>query len=116
MNRTFILAALLTLGSLSVLQAVSLPLGKASHTVFLAGTPDPDLVGKRVDVVSRILTNNSAVSLEKIVLKDVLVLSIHNNEWAASSPNVTLALSPEEMKKLDKISDRVGVDLLIRSR
>jgi hypothetical protein len=116
MKRFIMVVALMLLSSLSVLRAASAPVGMVSYKVYLAASPDPDLLGKKVDVVSRVMTNNSAVSLEKIVLQNVLVLSIQDNEWADSPRAATLALSPQEAKKLDKISNQVGVDILVRSR
>jgi hypothetical protein len=118
MRRILFLAALLTSGSLAVLQAgVVLPPGKSLYTVSLGAVPDPDLAGKNVDVMSRIITSNSAVGpLEKLVLHNVLLLSIHDDDSAASDRNAVLILSPDEIKKLNKVSEKVGVDLLIRRR
>ena len=113
MRQTFFIALLLNLLGAPLARAGSIPAGKTPYVVFLAAIPDAGLVGKRVDVIARIMTNHSAVSLEKVVVSNVLLVSAQDNEWAAADRNVTLAVSPQEQKKLDKASAQVGVDLLV---
>jgi hypothetical protein len=115
MRRVLILAALLISGSFSVLQADDLTPGSIAYTVPLASVPDPDLVGKKVDVMSRMITSNRAVApLEKDLLNDVLLLSIPGQSTPERS--AVLALTPTQVKKLEKVSQRAGIDLVIRRR
>jgi hypothetical protein len=111
-----VLAVLLL--SLSPLPAAEAPEGKAAYTITLSALPDRGLIGRRVDLVERRMSNNSARRDDvRTVLSDVLLLSSPEvNEWGAATRQATLALDPKEIKKLRKAEGRLGSDLLIRSR
>jgi hypothetical protein len=104
--------------SLQAADNAQVPAGKTAYTVYLASLPDRTLIGKKVNVIARRVSNHSARPPElKVILQDVLLISSPEyNEWGGSDRQATLALSPQEQKKLAKVAKRVGVDILILSR
>jgi hypothetical protein len=95
----------------------SIPDGKIAHTIHLDALPDRDLIGSKVDIYARRMSNNSAQSdLLTLVVKDaILVASPQRNEWGAETRQATFAIDPKDVKRLKKFEKKVGSSLIVRA-